>query len=71
MLRCVDLVRTDFSEERIASNIRVTRFGELGTSVAVTSNRSTLMRNLSLRVLRLLLTANILPIWPILVAHMM
>jgi hypothetical protein len=35
------LVRTDVSEERIASIIRVTRIGELGTTLAVTSNRST------------------------------
>jgi hypothetical protein len=42
MLRRVALVRTDISEERIASIIRVTRIGELGTMFAVTSNRSTL-----------------------------
>jgi hypothetical protein len=36
MLRRVALVRTDVSEERSASIIRVTRFGELGT-LAVTS----------------------------------
>jgi hypothetical protein len=40
----VDPVRTDFSEERIASIIRVTRIGVLGTTLAVTSNRSTLQR---------------------------
>jgi hypothetical protein len=45
MLRCVDLVRTDVSEERSASIIRVTRIGELGTKLAVTSNRRTLRRN--------------------------
>jgi hypothetical protein len=38
MLRCVDLVRTDVSEERKCSIIRVTRIGELGTTLAVTSN---------------------------------
>jgi hypothetical protein len=38
------LVRTDVSEERIASIIRVTRIFELGT-LAVTSNRRTLRRN--------------------------
>jgi hypothetical protein len=32
MLRRVDLVRTDVSEELTASFIRVTRIGELGTS---------------------------------------
>jgi hypothetical protein len=32
MLRCVDLVRTDVSEGRIASIIPVKRIGELPTS---------------------------------------
>jgi hypothetical protein len=41
MLRCVALVRTDVSEEPSASFIRVTRIGELGTTLAVTSNRRT------------------------------
>jgi hypothetical protein len=35
------LVRTDVSEDRVASIIRVARIGELGT-LAITSNRSTL-----------------------------
>jgi hypothetical protein len=39
------LVRTDVSEERIASIIRATRIGELGTTLTVTGNRSTLRRN--------------------------
>jgi hypothetical protein len=39
MLRCVALVRTDISEEPSASFIRVTRIGELGTTLAATSNR--------------------------------
>jgi hypothetical protein len=38
MLRCAALVRTDVSEELSASFIRVTRIGELGTTLAVTSN---------------------------------
>jgi hypothetical protein len=42
MLSSVALVRTDVSEERNASFIRVTRNGELGTTLAVTSNRRTL-----------------------------
>jgi hypothetical protein len=42
MLRRVALVRTDVSEEPSASFIRVTRFGELRTTLAVTSNRRTL-----------------------------
>jgi hypothetical protein len=45
MLRRVALVRTDVSEELGASLIRVTRIGELGTTLAVTSNRRTLRRN--------------------------
>jgi hypothetical protein len=35
------LVRTDVSEQLSASIIRVTRIGELGTTLAVTSNRHT------------------------------
>jgi hypothetical protein len=45
MLRLVALVRTDVSEERSRSNIWVTRIGELGTTLTVTSNRRTLRRN--------------------------
>jgi hypothetical protein len=37
MLRSVVLVRTDASEELSPSLIRVTRIGELGTTLAVTS----------------------------------
>jgi hypothetical protein len=58
MLRRVALVRTDASEERTASIIRVTRIGELRT-LAVTSNRRKLGRNTSVR--RLLVTANVVP----------
>jgi hypothetical protein len=39
----VALVGTDVSEELSASFIRVTRIGELGTTLAVTSNRRTLV----------------------------
>jgi hypothetical protein len=39
MLRRMTLVRIDVSEELSASFIRVTRIGELGTTLAVTSNR--------------------------------
>jgi hypothetical protein len=39
------LLRTDVSEELSASFIRVTRIGELGTTLAVTSNWRTLRRN--------------------------
>jgi hypothetical protein len=45
MLRRVALVRTDVSEELSAFFIRVTRIGELGTTLAVTSNRLTLRTN--------------------------
>jgi hypothetical protein len=42
MLRRVAVVRTDVSEEHSVSIIRVIRIGELGTTLAVTSNRHTL-----------------------------
>jgi hypothetical protein len=41
-LRRVALVRTAVSEELSASFIRMTRIGELGTTLAVNSNRRTL-----------------------------
>jgi hypothetical protein len=41
MLRRVALVRTDVSQELSASFIRVARIGELGTTLALTSNRRT------------------------------
>jgi hypothetical protein len=62
MIRHVGLVRTDVSEELSASIIRVTRIGELGKTLAVTSNRRTL---LSLR--RLLVAASFVPSSPILI----
>jgi hypothetical protein len=43
MLRRVALVRTNVSEELSASFIRVTRIGELGATLAVTSTRRTLI----------------------------
>jgi hypothetical protein len=48
MLRRVALARTNASEERVASIIRVTRIHELETTLAVTSNRRTLRRNMAL-----------------------
>jgi hypothetical protein len=45
MLRRVALLRTDVSAKLSASFIRLTRNGELGTTVAVTSNQRTLRRN--------------------------
>jgi hypothetical protein len=44
MLRRLALVRTDVSEELSATFVSVTRIGELGTTLAVTSNRRTLLR---------------------------
>jgi hypothetical protein len=44
MLRRVAVVKTEVSEERSASIIRVTRIGEIGT-LAVPSNRRTLRRH--------------------------
>jgi hypothetical protein len=38
-------LRTDFSEELSASINKVTRIGELGTTLAVTISRRTLRRN--------------------------
>jgi hypothetical protein len=58
MLRHVALVRTDVSEELSASFIRVTIIGDIGTMLAVTSVR------------RLLVTASVVPILPILVTLM-
>jgi hypothetical protein len=45
MLRRVALLRTEVSEELSASFIRMTRIGEVGTTLAVTGNRRTLRRN--------------------------
>jgi hypothetical protein len=42
MLRRVALVRTDVSEE-LSAFIMVTRIGELGTTLAVTSNQSSVL----------------------------
>jgi hypothetical protein len=45
IFRRASLVRTDVSEELSASIMRVARIGELGTTLAITSNRRTLRRN--------------------------
>jgi hypothetical protein len=42
MLRRVALIITDVSEELSASFIRLTRIGELGTTLAVTRNRNSM-----------------------------
>jgi hypothetical protein len=60
ILRCLALLRTDVPEERSSYIIRVTRIGELGSTLAVTSS-----------VLRLSVTANVGPNSPILVALIM
>jgi hypothetical protein len=44
MLRRVALVRTDVSEELSSFFIRATRIGEIGITLAVTSNRRTQRR---------------------------
>jgi hypothetical protein len=69
VLRRVALVRTDVSEELSASFIRVTRIGELGTTLAVTSNRRTLRINIKC-VHRLLVNASVVLRSPILVTLM-
>jgi hypothetical protein len=56
MLRRVALVITDVSEQLSATFIRVTRMGELGTPLAVTSS-----------LCRFLVTASVVPRSPILV----
>jgi hypothetical protein len=61
---CVALVRTDVSEE-LSVSIRVTRIGELGTTLAVTSNYVFLRS-----VRRLLVTGSVVPSSPILVTLM-
>jgi hypothetical protein len=69
MLHSVVLVRTDVSEEISASFIRVTRIGELGTTLAVTSNRRTLRSNTN-SVRWLLGTTSAVPSSPIFVTLM-
>jgi hypothetical protein len=75
MLRRVTFVGTDVSEQHIAFIFKATRIGELGTTLAVTSNRRTLQRNIKcfefLRsVHRLLVTASVVASSPILVTLM-
>jgi hypothetical protein len=70
MLRRVVLVRTDVSVELSASSIRMTRIGELGTTLAATTNRRTLRLVFLRSVRRLLVTASAVPSSPILVTLM-
>jgi hypothetical protein len=67
MLRRVALVRTDVSEELSASFIRVTRIGELETTLAVTKYQ---VFAFLCSVRRLLLRASAVPSSPILVTVM-
>jgi hypothetical protein len=46
MLHHVALVKSDVSEKRLVFIYRVTRIGELGTTLAVTSNRSVLKKDI-------------------------
>jgi hypothetical protein len=67
----VALVRTEVSEQLSASYIRVARIGELGTTLAVTSNRRISSTDVFLRSVRwLLVTASVVPISQILVTLM-
>jgi hypothetical protein len=66
----MDFVRTDVSEERIASIIRVTRISELETTLVATSNRNTLHTIILRSLLLLLVTANAVPSSLILVTRM-
>jgi hypothetical protein len=75
MLRRVAVVRTDVSEDLSASFIRVTRIGELGTTIALTRNSdfhsSFLSHLVFLRsVRRLLVRASVVPSSPILLTLM-
>jgi hypothetical protein len=62
MLRRVAIIKTDVSEERSASFIRVTRISDLGTRLVLTSNQCTLVHLHSVR--RLLVTARVVPSSP-------
>jgi hypothetical protein len=57
----VALVRTDVSDERISSIIKVKGIIEHGTTLAVTRNRSTMQKKFLHRVLQLLVTADLVP----------
>jgi hypothetical protein len=61
LLRRVALVRTDVLEELSASFLRVTRISELGTTLAVTSNRRKLDLVFLRSVRRLLVTGSVVP----------
>jgi hypothetical protein len=60
MLRRLALLRTDVSEELSASIIKVTRIGEIGTTLAVTSSRRKLRRNTKLVLVTDVKTSNLI-----------
>jgi hypothetical protein len=66
-IRRVALVRTDVSEELSASFIRVTKIGQLGTTLVATSNRHLVFLR---SVRRLLVAASVVPSSPIFVTLM-
>jgi hypothetical protein len=72
MLHHVALVRTDVSEQLSTSFIRVTRISEVGTMLAVTSNRRTFRKNTwyFFAACWLLVTASVVLSSPILVTLM-
>jgi hypothetical protein len=78
MLRRMNLVRSDVSKEFRASFIRVTRTGELGTTLALTSNRRTLREiqsekgsvSMEFHISSMLVTAGVVLSSPILVTLM-
>jgi hypothetical protein len=70
MLRRMALVRNDVSMELSASFIRVTRIGEIETTLALTSNRRKHQVVFLRSVRRLLVRASVVPSSPILVTLM-
>jgi hypothetical protein len=70
MLRSVALARTDVSEDLSASFIRVKRIGELGTTLAVTSNRSKLLTNCRFAVIVGILMYKLLIVSLLLIMHL-
>jgi hypothetical protein len=76
MLRRVALVRTEVSEEISVSFIRVTKIGELRTTLAKTTNQRTLRRSTKAHFVflrsvgQLLFRASVVPSSPILVTMM-
>jgi hypothetical protein len=68
MLRRVALVRIEVSEKCIASNIRMTRFGDPETTLVFSSNRNF---EYFFAAFRLLVTINVVPSSPNLVTLML